>query len=236
MNRSKAFTLIELLVVIAIIALLISLLLPSLKRAQEMAHRIVCGNHVQLIARSCLVYAEDWDGYGPPEGTGKLGANEYPEFWLSLAPYYGMSSDPLTWSFHPWSGTNGCPSWKKGDNAMTRYNQAIGVNEQICNPTQNPTTGKRPKWRRVTTMEGPSEVLMAYECTYAYQPSGFWSPMYTTARGSIWTNTGRIGIYPRHMSEGLNFGFIDGHVQFYGYFKDPASGVETFLPNNPRYR
>lgn len=59
-NRAKAgFTLIELLVVVAIIALLISILLPSLARAREQSKRSVCGANVKGIAFACLAYAED---------------------------------------------------------------------------------------------------------------------------------------------------------------------------------
>ena len=239
MKRSKGFTLIELLVVIAIIALLISLLLPSLKRAQEMAHRVVCNNHVQLIARACLVYAEDWDGYGPPESyiPYAFGSNEWPSYWLSLAPYWGGPAQAKTmWRGMPWTGVTGCPSWKRGDYAMSfQFEQAIVINENLCNPTQDPVTHKRPQWIRLQTMPGPSEVIIAFENWCGYEHNPFYQETWQTAGGAMWGLTGRVGIYPRHMRDGLNFGFLDGHVDFYGYYKDPATGTQTFLPRNPRY-
>lgn len=58
-RKLKAFTLIELLVVIAIIALLISILLPSLSRARELSKRLVCGSNMKGIGTSAKIYAND---------------------------------------------------------------------------------------------------------------------------------------------------------------------------------
>lgn len=59
MRKIKAFTLIELLVVIAIIALLISILLPSLSRARELSKRLVCQSNLKGFGTSCKIYSND---------------------------------------------------------------------------------------------------------------------------------------------------------------------------------
>jgi prepilin-type N-terminal cleavage/methylation domain-containing protein len=58
-RRLRGFTLIELLVVIAIIALLISILLPSLSRARELSKRLVCQSNMKGIGTSCKIYSND---------------------------------------------------------------------------------------------------------------------------------------------------------------------------------
>ena len=46
MRRARGFTLIELLVVIAIIALLMAILMPTLRAAKDQARKTVCTGHI----------------------------------------------------------------------------------------------------------------------------------------------------------------------------------------------
>jgi len=64
-KRSRAFTLIELLVVVAIIALLISILLPSLSKARELARRTVCASNLGGLGRAFAIYANQYRGVFP---------------------------------------------------------------------------------------------------------------------------------------------------------------------------
>ena len=63
--RRRAFTLIELLVVVAIIALLISILLPSLKLARTQTRDTICRSNMGQVTRGFLYYATEFDNNLP---------------------------------------------------------------------------------------------------------------------------------------------------------------------------
>lgn len=65
MNAKKGFTLIELLVVIAIIALLLAIVMPSLKIARERAMEILCENNIRQFGIGTNLYCNDYNGTFP---------------------------------------------------------------------------------------------------------------------------------------------------------------------------
>lgn len=82
MNKRK-FTLIELLVVIAIIAILITMLLPALKRAKGIANDMVCKNNQRQLYLAWSVYASDFDDGMPTASAANKNTNYYEdgELW-----------------------------------------------------------------------------------------------------------------------------------------------------------
>lgn len=76
--KRKAFTLIELLVVIAIIALLLSVIVPSLRKAKEAAKSVICRNNLRQYGLAGAMYTDDHNGYFP---------NAWGSIFRSIDPY-----------------------------------------------------------------------------------------------------------------------------------------------------
>jgi len=99
--RSTAFTLVELLVVISIIALLLSILMPSLNKAREQAIRIVCAANMKSTGTSMAMYLDDNKGvfppdYMPPRATVKEDFTE--NFWQQRLVAYTKNGKVFTCS------------------------------------------------------------------------------------------------------------------------------------------
>lgn len=77
----SAFTLVELLVVIGIIALLISILLPSLAAAREQGNRTKCLSNLRNIATALIIYSNENKGYYPKSATTGTGDPQDVIYW-----------------------------------------------------------------------------------------------------------------------------------------------------------
>ncbi len=72
--KKRAFTLIELLVVISIIALLMSIMIPSLQKAKTFAKKIICMNNIKNLTLSTMLYVQDYGDVFPSRHPGPDGA------------------------------------------------------------------------------------------------------------------------------------------------------------------
>ncbi len=71
-NKTLAgFTLVELLVVISIISLLLSVLLPCLRKARQQGQSANCMSNIKQLSLAFMLYGEDYNGYAMPSGVPK---------------------------------------------------------------------------------------------------------------------------------------------------------------------
>lgn len=92
-RRNGFFTLLELLVVISIIAILMTLLLPALRKAREKGKQISCMNNLKSISTGLNIYADDNGAHFPVawNSSGSIGRNRY---WFDLIREY-INAKPL---------------------------------------------------------------------------------------------------------------------------------------------
>jgi prepilin-type N-terminal cleavage/methylation domain-containing protein len=179
MFKRKAFTLIELLVVIAIIALLLSILVPSLKKAKVKAQTVVCKSNLKQWGVIWFMYLGAYNSRFPAQ-TG-----DADNYWMAAVrdyysdpkirccpfasnPYYtsGGPKDPWgPWGEEPgdiWPPGVEKNGWKiRGDYGSYGYNQ-WACDSSMLNDVQ--LYGEKRYWRRVT--EGSSKTPLMGDCTH----------------------------------------------------------------------
>jgi prepilin-type N-terminal cleavage/methylation domain-containing protein len=96
---NKGFTLIELLVVVSIVVLLMSLLLPTLRRSRNVGKRVVCASQVRSWNLMAINYAQDYKDWLPAHWNASEVVLTYPNVvgpvFRSTLKSYGYTTSKI---------------------------------------------------------------------------------------------------------------------------------------------
>jgi len=234
----KKFTLVELLVVIAMLALLLSILLPSLSKARERAKATLCLSNVSQISMATQAYLNDnskilpvidlknndvsttwpvpvdkyFSGSVDKDNDGHAG-NDFNSIKAGNKPspaWYCPSTIPMTES-HPW--WTGDTYWG-ADDEVQRVNYAVWQDmpgrhiAKIDDLTEMMWTIDGAKESRLDAVSGRTDMEK-----WIYERVGGYASMSPGSRHGS-TSWKTISAF-RHMSRTENsMSFMDGHAKF----------------------
>ncbi len=195
----KKFTLIELLIVVAIIAILVSMLLPSLSKAREKGKRAVCLNNLSQLHKTNVLFRNDNETF--PRGNAVKDPSQGVDstYRISTQNAFG-AAEPFHAGYFESSDAFYCPSWTHPymqKNKVANNGLYGGYNDPAHSP---------PLWH--------------FMISYNYRGSfddGIRAPNDAVDSSSIpymgdhWAR--EWGQYV-HTLDGFNILYVDGHAKF----------------------
>lgn len=197
LRAKKGFTLIELLVVIAIIALLLSILMPGLKRAKELATRLVCGSNAKQLTLAWMLYAGENDEKLVGASVG------YNYAWVGATP-----EDGTIWPYIESWDCYKCPAGIKGFDITYSISDGMnasitGVGSLLALTNKKISAIEMPSTRMVFIDEGRSSTAAGY--TQNNDRLNWWDPV------------------PCRHGESTSVSMADGHVELWKWRDDRSA-------------
>lgn len=219
--KLRKFTLIELLIVIAIIAILLSILLPSLGKARERAYMAVCASNERQHMTGVQLYAKSNENYYPGVHTVNLG---WTMVWASrIKVYMGdnyeifncPSQDKDAYWKEDLTGSGAEEfGYKQNEVRIQRYNSKFGYGMNDWGTDGVPMgrqlglgnyiqSDSHKGALQIMNVEKPSEHIAIADST----PNNSWDFVLDPTNSNEYP--GNVHLY------GAMVAFTDGHVEYY---------------------
>lgn len=232
----EAFTLIELLVVISIIAILASLLIPSLSRAKQASHSARCKSNLRQIGLALDMYTSE-NRYYPGAPT-PLNFNNTANSWATWGYLLGKQMG-MTWT----SGVFQCPGYKgptasstlsqpdylPADGGSYGYN-GWGITSSRSRPSNQLGLGYNGFQTAVSSVRVPSDMLAIGDAYLFWSTAGAIEDTmfhlqgrevfvgqallgWEYGRNPIWKTEAVLRAFQDRHRAVFNNAFCDGHVE-----------------------